>query len=303
MMLTLSALMKRALLLILGATAAAGLIPAMCSAESAVVGAHEETITEELKSQEDPTIFTRRIWSDTEWNKFKDGSHDIVETLGVLWPWRISDSQEWAVRLKVPFRFHIAGDAAEDSDKQGLGDIKLATGTAFRLSESWRTAVGVEMLFPSATHGLGDNVWKLQLFGAVAWDVTRRLTLSPSFEYNKSVAEEHSIAPQHFLEMYYPATYLLPRNWSVTARYEAKVDFENDNHWTHSAKFVITKLLERRPLGFSFSIKKSFDGSNKEFQINFVTTYYFRSQRREPPEAVASPPRAAGVRVLQIMPR
>jgi hypothetical protein len=302
-MLTLSTLMKRALLLILGATAAGGLIPAMCSAESAAVGAHEQTITEELKSQEDPTILTRRIWSDTEWNKFKDGSHDIVETLGVLWAWRISNSQEWAVRLKVPFRFHIAGDADEDSDKQGLGDIKLATGTAFRLSESWRTVVGVEMRFPSATDDLGDNVWQLQLVGGVAWDVTRQLTLSPSFEYNKSVTEEHSAAPQHFLEMYFPATYVLPRNWSVTARYEAKVDFENDNHWTHSAKFVITKLLERLPLGFSFSIKKSFDGGDKEFQINFVTTYYFRSQKREPPEALASPPRAAGVRIWQITSR
>jgi hypothetical protein len=302
-MLTLSGPTKHALLLILGATAAAGLTPAMCSAESAAAGANEQTITKELKAQEDPTILIRRIWSDTEWDKYKDGSHDIEETLGVLWAWRVSNSQEWGLRLKVPFEFHIAGDAAGDSDKQGLGDVKLATGTAFRLSESWRTAVGIEMRFPSATDDLGDNVWQLQLFGAVAWDVTRRLTLSPSFEYNKSVAEEHSIAPQHFLELYFPATYVLPRNWSVTARYGAKVDFESDNHWTHSAKFVITKVLERLPLGFSFSMEKSFDGSNKEFQINFVTTYYFRSQKREPPEAVASPPRAAGVRVLQIMPR
>lgn len=298
-----SVLMKRVLLLILGATVAAGLTTAMCSAEAAAVGANEQTITEDLKAQEDPTILKRRIWSDTEWNKYKDGSHDIEETLGVLWAWRVSDSQEWAVRLKVPFKFHIAGDADEDSDKQGLGDIKLATGTAFRLSESWRTAVGVEMRFPSASDDLGDNVWRLQLFGAVAWDVTRQLTLSPSFEYNKSVAEEHSAAPRHFLEMYFPATYVLPRNWSVTARYEAKVDFENDNHWTHSAKFVITKLLKRLPLGFSLSIKKSFDGGDKQFQMNFVTTYYFRSQKRESPEAVALPPRAAGVRVWQITPR
>jgi hypothetical protein len=295
--------MKRALLLILGATVATGLTPAMCSAESAAVGGNDQTITEELKAQEDPTILKRRIWSDTEWNKYKDGSHDIEETLGVLWAWRVSDSQEWAVRLKVPFKFHIAGDTDEDSDKQGLGDIKLATGTAFRLSESWRTAVGVEMRFPSATGDLGDNVWRLQLFGAIAWDVTRQLTLSPSFEYNKSVAEEHSAAPRHFLEMYFPATYVLPRNWSVTARYEAKVDFENDNHWTHSAKFVITKLLKRLPLGFSLSIKKSFDGGDKEFQMNFLTTYYFRSQKRESPYAVALPPRAAGVRVWQITPR
>ncbi len=122
-MLTLSALMKRAILLILGAAVATGLTSAMCSAESAAVGGNEQTITEELKAQEDPTIIKRRIWSDTEWNKYKDGSHDIEETLGVLWAWRVSDSQEWGVRLKVPLKFHIAGDTDEDSDKQGLGTL------------------------------------------------------------------------------------------------------------------------------------------------------------------------------------
>lgn len=271
--------MKRTLLIILVASAAAGLTPVMCSAESDAKVASEQTVIEELKAQEDPTILKRRTWSDTEWNKYKDGSHDIEETLGALWAWRVSGSQEWAVRLKVPFRSHIAGDAVGDSDKQGLGDIKLATATAFRLSEAWRSAVGVEMRFPSATDDLGNDVWRLQLIGAAAWDVARRLTLVPSFEYNKSVAEERAAAPQHFLEMYFPATFMLPRNWSVTARYETKVDFENGNHWTPSAKFVIAKQFERLPFGSSLSIKKSFDGGDKEFQINFVTTYYFRSQK------------------------
>jgi len=279
-LLILYTLMRRVLILILGATGVIGLTTALCSAETAAVITNEQTITEELKSQEDPTILKSSIWSDTEWNKYKDGANDIDETPGVLWAWRVSDRQEWAVRLKVPFRFHMAGDVAGDSDKQGLGDIKLATGTAFRLNESWRTAVGVEMLFPSATNELGNNVWQLQLFGAVAWDVTPRITLSPSFEYNKSVDEVHGAVPQHFLEMFFPATFVLPRHWSVTARYEAKVDFENDDHWTHSGKFVIAKQLEQLPVGFSLSIKKPFDGGNKEFQINFGITYYFRSQKR-----------------------
>jgi hypothetical protein len=211
-----------------------------------------------------------------EWNKFNHGRHDVEETLGAVWAWRVSDRQDWAVRLKVPFEFHVAGDAVGDSDRQGLGDIKLATGTAFRLGESWRTAIGVEMRFPSATEGLGNKAWQAQLSAAGAWDVTRWLTLSPSLEYNKSVAEKQGAAPQHFLEMFFPATFVLPRNWSVTAQYEAKVDFESDSHWTHSGKFVIGKLLERLPLGFSLSIKKPFDGGDKDFQINFVATYFFR---------------------------
>jgi hypothetical protein len=41
----------------------------------------------------------------------------------------------------------------------------------------------------------------------------------------------------------------------VTARYEAKVDFNNDDYWTHSAKLSVAKNLERLPLSFSLSIK------------------------------------------------
>jgi hypothetical protein len=271
-----SALMKRVLLPMLGVTAAACFTPAMCSAETAGVRVDEKTIMEELKAQEDPTIFTRRMWADTEWSKYKDDSHDVDETLGVLWAWRVSERQEWAVRIKVPLKLHIAGDTAGDSDNSGLGDIKLATGTGFRLSDSWRTVIGVEMRFPSRTNNLGSEDWRLQLLGAVAWDVTRSFTLSPSFEYNKSVAEKNGAAPQRYLEMYFPATFVLPGRWAVTARYEAKVDFETENHWTHSAKFAVAKQLERLPLGFQLSFKKSFDGGDKQFQINFVTTYSFR---------------------------
>jgi len=277
---------KRVLLLILVATAAARLPSAGWAAESAAEGDTEQAITEELKAREDPTILKRRVWSDTEWNNYKGGRQDIEETLGGLWSWRLSERQDWGVRLKVPFKWHLAGDDPGDTDESGLGDIKLATGTAFRLGDSWRAGGGVEMRFPTATEDvLGDNVWQPQLFGALAWDVTQKFTLSPSFEYNKSIAEEDGVNERQFLEMYFPVTYVLPRHWSVTARYEAKVDFENDDYWTHSAKLAVAKNLEQLPLSFSLSIKKSFDGGNKEFQINFVTTYFFRSQKQQTPKA------------------
>ena len=95
-------------------------------------------------------------------------------------------------------------------------------------------------------------------------------------EYNESVAEVLSASPKHYLEMYLPATFLLPRAWSVTPRYEVKVDFERANYVTHSAKLVVAKELRSPPLGFALSIKKPFDGGEKEFQVNFVITYFFR---------------------------
>jgi hypothetical protein len=66
----------------------------------------EQTIAQELKSVEDPTLLKRRSWLDTEWNRFRDGSSDIEETLGVLWSWRVSSTQDWAVRLKLPYDWH-----------------------------------------------------------------------------------------------------------------------------------------------------------------------------------------------------
>ncbi len=62
----------------------------------------------------------------------------------------------------------------------------------------------------------------------------------------------------------------------MAPQYELKVDFENDNYVTHSAKFLVAKQLDKPPLGFAISIKESFNGGDKEFQVNFIITYYFR---------------------------
>lgn len=202
--------MKRFLQFIIFSIAALGQ-PGMLHSAQAALDAEEQAAAKELKAREDPTILESRVWTDTEWNKYKGARNNIEETLGGLWAWRVSDRQDWAVRLKVPYEWHLAGDDPGDSDESGLGDIKLATGTALHLNESWRAGGGVEMRFPSATDDdLGDNVWQPQLFGAVAWDVTQQFSLSPSFEYNQSIAEEDGASDKHFLEMFFPATYVLP---------------------------------------------------------------------------------------------
>jgi hypothetical protein len=241
---------------------------------AATAGGNTADQDDALKSLEDPTILKRRVWIDTEWSRFKDSSDDLEFTMGGLWAWPVSENQDWAVRAKVPVKFHRAGDAAGDTDKGGPGDIKLAVGTAFRLSPSLRTAIGLEMRFPTASDNLGSNAWRPQLFGTVAWDVTRAMTFSPSFEYNKSIEELHGSAPQRFVELFFPVTFLLPERWSVTPRYEYKVDFSNNDQVTRSAKLTVAKLLENQ-FGFALSIKKNIDETSKRFQVNFVTTYYF----------------------------
>ena len=266
-------LAKRLLLLVLWTMATGWLITSPSAA-----GAAESTQIDELKALEDPTILSRRVWCDTEWSKYRDGSSNIDETLGGLWVWRIATNQDWAIRLKLPYKWHLAGDDPNDNDRDGIGDLKLATGSAWRLSEGWRAGGGVELRLPTGKDELSENVWKLQEFGAVAWDTTRWLTLSPSFEYNQSISEQRAATTQHYLEIFFPVTFLLPLKWSVTTRYEAKVNFEDDNTWTHSAKLNLVKQLATPPLGFGVSVKKPFNSGPKDFQVNFILTYYFRSQ-------------------------
>jgi hypothetical protein len=255
---------------------AAALCAPPCLAQPAVGGSDPRELVEELKAEEDPSILRPRAWLDSEWNSFRDSSTDFDVTVGRLWSWRLAASQDWALRFKLPLRTHQAGVEPGDSDKQGIGDVKLAVGTAVRLEESWRAGGGVEMRFPTATDdALGANVWRPMLFGVVAWDITPTLTFSPSVEYNKSIREENGVAPQHYAEFFFPLTFIAGR-WSVTPRYEFKVDFANGDTVTDSVKLSASTRLEDRPLGLSFSVKRPLDRVDKKLQVNFVVTWYLR---------------------------
>ncbi len=230
----------------------------------------------DLKDFNDPTILTRRVWLETEWNKFTDGTHFAEETLGTLWAWPVSENQDWAVRLKLPAMFRVGSDVPGVADIGGLGDIKVATGTAVRLSETKRIGAGLDLEMPTGRHELSDNAWRIQEFGAFAWDITPWLTFSPSVEYNQSIAEEGSAPAIHFLETFIPFTFVLPHEWAINAGYENKSDFQNDNYVTSRGKIAIAKELESIPLSFYLQAKRDFDSGEKEFQVKFVVNYYFR---------------------------
>ncbi len=231
---------------------------------------------DQLKALNDQTIIQSSVWLDTEWDQYKHGAEEATWTLGGLWGSRVSDRQDWAVRLKVPFVYDRSDQASGHADIGGLGDIEVATGTAFRLSNMWRTGGGIELHTDTASNPtLGDSVWRLHSSWSVAHDVTNWLTLIPTAEYSHSVAEEHDVASQRYLELSLPITFIFPYDWSIATRYKGKIDFENGYRWTYTVDLGVAKRLPSVPVVLSATLEKTFDGSEKKFQVNFTMTYYF----------------------------
>ena len=235
------------------------------------------TAADQLKAlAEKRTILQSSVWLDTEWDQFKHGAEEVTWTLAGLWAWHVRDQEDGALRLKVPVVFNRSDEESGHASVGGLGDIEVATGTAFRLNNTWRTGGGIELHADTASNpALDDNVWRLHSSWSVAHDVTDWLTLAPTAEYSHSIAEEHDAEPQRYLELSLPTTFLLPQNWSIGTRYKAKIDFENGDRWTHTVDLGVAKRLASIPVVFNANLEKTFDGGDKKFQINFTMTYYF----------------------------
>jgi hypothetical protein len=231
---------------------------------------------DQLKALNDRTIIQSSVALDTEWDQFKHGAEKAKWTMGGLWGWRVGDRQDWALRLKLPVVYDRSDESSGHADMGGLGDVEVATATAFRLSEAWRTGGGIELHTDTASDpALGDSVWLLHSAWAVAHDVTKWLTVTPTAEYSHSIAEEHNVAPQRYLELSLPCTFILPYDWSIGTRYKAKIDFENGDRWTHTVDVGVAKRLPNVPVVVSATLEKQFDGGNKKFQANLTMTYYF----------------------------
>jgi hypothetical protein len=255
---------------------------ALTFAASAVLPAAERApdseteVAEQLKQLNDQTIIGSRIFLDTEWDHFTHGAEKATWTLGRLWGWRVTECEDWAIRLKVPFVYDRSDEASGHASTAGLGDIEIGTGTAFRLSKTWRTAGGIELHADTASDSaLAEKVWRLKPGWGIAHDVTNWFTLTLNVEYNYSIAEHHNIAAERYVELLLPGTIILPSNWSILATYKTKVDFESGGRWSRTVDAGIAKRLANIPLVISATVEKPFNGGAKKFQANFTMTYFF----------------------------
>jgi hypothetical protein len=237
----------------------------------------EAVAADQLKQLNDQTIIGSRIFLDTEWDHLKEGAEKLTWTLGGLWGWHVNKYEDWAIRLKLPFAYDRSDEASGHANTTGLGDIELGTGTAFRLSNTWRTAGGIELHCDTASDpALAEQVWRLKPGWGIAHDFTDWFTLTFNVEYNHSIAERHNTTPHRYLELSLPSVIILPHDWSILGKYKTKGDFENGDRWTHSLNAGIAKRLSGAPFVLSADLEKPLNGGAKKFQVNFTMTYYFQ---------------------------
>jgi hypothetical protein len=234
------------------------------------------TTADQLKQLNDPTLLITHVSLESEWDQFKDAAKRVNWTFTGLWGWRVSDCQEWAVRLTLPFVYDQTRQGSDHSETGGLGDVEFGTGTAFRLSDTWRMAGGIELHADSASDpAFAENVWRLKLGWGIAHDFTGWLSLSPNIEYNHSIAEKNNLPPQSYLDMSVPATFILPQHWSISAKYRTVLDFNDGNRWAHTITAGIAKRLTHVPIVLSATIQKPLSSGTKRFQVGVTAVYYF----------------------------
>ena len=236
----------------------------------------EPTTADELKQLNDPTLLVPHLSVDFEWNQYKDDAEKATWTFSGLWAWRLSDWQDWAIRLTLPFVYDRTADGSDHHDTGGVGDVEFGTGTAFRLSDTWRMAGGIELHADTASDpSFAENVWRLKWGLGVAHDFTKWLSLSPNAEYNRSIAEEDNVRPHSYLDISLPATFIFPQHWSINAKYRTSLDFNNGDRWAHTVSAGIAKRLSKLPVVVSAAFQKPLSSSTKRFQVGATVVYYF----------------------------
>ncbi len=237
--------------------------------------AEEFSANQELKELNDPTIIQTRVWLEYEWNQFEHQVGTGKLTLGGVYAWRAAENTELALRVKVPFAWHAADGPYGGTDEYGLGDIEVAAGGAYSFSKTLRTGGGLEVHMDTSSDPLlGDSCWRLKPFWAIGWDAANWLNFAFSVEYNDSFHDQQ-VPRQQYTEFFFPVTFVLPHDWSVTVQFKAKYDFQDGDHWSDAVKFGVAKRLEKLPLAMGAYIEKELDGGDKKYQINVLTTWFF----------------------------
>lgn len=229
-----------------------------------------------LKDLEDPTILRRRWWLQNEFDNLDAGEYNNKLTFGYIAAGKMTDNEDWGFRLEVPVVLHNA-ESSKRSDAFGLGDIDVAAGTIFRLSDTVRTGGAMEMRMNSATHSrLGDDRWRLSPFWGVSWDISKHVRTELLFQFDFSFAEEPGVKLQRTLEVHFPTTFVLPDDWSITVEYKPQVDYAKHEAFENIIRAAISKHLKDRPLAISLSFEQPLNSQPNQFKALLTATYFLK---------------------------
>src|SRR3954452_13658716 len=77
------------------------------------------TTADELKQLNDPTLLVTHVSLESEWDQFKDGAERVNWTFTWLRGWRVSDCQDWAIRVNLPFVYDRIAGGTDHRDTGG----------------------------------------------------------------------------------------------------------------------------------------------------------------------------------------
>jgi hypothetical protein len=248
---------------------------------AAVEPSTDPAAADQLKQLNDQTIIGTRVSLDSEWDQFNHGAEKAMWTVAGLWGWRLSDSQDWGVRFRLPVVYHRSDQASGHAEVSGLGDVEIGTGTAFRLNDTWRTGGGIELHADTASdRAFAERVWRLKSGWGIAHDITHWLSLTLNADYNHSIAEKDEVRPHRYFELSLPATFLLPQAWSVSLKCKATVDFENRDRWTQMLTAGVAKRLSMVPIVVSATLGKAAQRWRRDVSGKLHDSLLFRKTSR-----------------------
>lgn len=173
----------------------------------------------------DPTLLTRRLLTQAEYEELHDGDANIIWLSNLRWAFPIGKSVAFGLQLETPLRWtDVAGEHSS-----GLGDIELRAGLVFREAGNFRWALGLNSKFPTATSSsLGDGVVALRPQTGFRWEATGSLELGVNVEYSFTPGDEagHRVSA---LEFKFPLVAKLAENLSGLISYNPRWNYANDS--------------------------------------------------------------------------
>ena len=223
----------------------------------------------------DPTLLSRRILTEVEYQDLKDG-----EVRGKLqWNLRYAVTLDENVALGFLMNVPFAWAKAQGHRESGFGDLELRAGVLEEFAPAWRGGIGLNVKLPTARNDiLGDGIVELRPILALSWDATSRLNLGVNVEYNFTPRDEGSSSVSA-LELRLPAAFEFSDRWSAFASYNPRWNFRDGDALRHRMELGLTRVFgSHEDCALSIGVEIPLTRSNEtiDWKCNVGFTWHFQ---------------------------